>query len=100
MIRLTDVYKRYGNNRVLNGVSLGFGEGTVTGIVGENGAGKTTLFRSMAGLEKFEGKLESRWEPLKNHLGFLPTEPWFLPRMTGRGKEAQIAAALRTPVKA
>jgi ABC-2 type transport system ATP-binding protein len=51
--------------------------------VGENGAGKTTLFRCLAGLEKHGGTLHSTWSPLRDHLGFLSTEPFFFAKLTG-----------------
>ena len=54
---------------------MNFSKGKVYGIVGENGAGKTTLFRCIAGLEDYQGEINSEFIPLKNHLGLLLTEP-------------------------
>ena len=51
--------------------------------MGENGSGKTILFKCIAGLERHQGKVECDLTPLKNHLGFLPTNPYFLPKVTG-----------------
>jgi ABC-2 type transport system ATP-binding protein len=84
MIEVINLSKRYGNKLVLKNVSLCFEPGKVYGIVGENGAGKTTLFRCIAGLEEFEGEIRSDVKPLKNHLGFLLTEPYFFSKITGR----------------
>ncbi|MBK8556679.1 MAG: ABC transporter ATP-binding protein [Lewinellaceae bacterium] len=84
MISITHLSKSYGKKAVLDNISLEFEKGKVHGIVGENGAGKTTLFRCIAGLEPFEGKVESTYQPLKDHLGFLPTDPYFFPKITGR----------------
>jgi ABC-2 type transport system ATP-binding protein len=102
MIQLSSIRKRYGSSEVLHGISLSFEPGRVYGIVGENGAGKTTLFRCMAGLEAFEGQVSSHLSPLKNHLGFLPAEPYFLSHLTGgeylrllcqaRGKDVDVEA--------
>jgi len=83
MIELKNLSKKYGSKKVLDNINVSFDKGMVYGIVGKNGAGKTTLFRCIAGLEKYDGKIESSHNPLKNHLGFLPTEPYFFPRMTG-----------------
>ncbi|MEZ5059028.1 MAG: ATP-binding cassette domain-containing protein [Saprospiraceae bacterium] len=83
MIQLENITKSYGTKKVLKGINLDLEKGKVYGIVGENGAGKTTLFKCIAGLEPFEGDLNSDFQPLKNHLGLLETNPAFLSRITG-----------------
>ncbi|MEM6316193.1 MAG: ATP-binding cassette domain-containing protein [Bacteroidota bacterium] len=83
MIRLQEVSKSFGTKKVLKGIDLTFEVGKVYGIVGANGAGKTTLFRCIAGLESYEGLVTSDKVPLKNHLGFLATNPYFFPKITG-----------------
>ena len=84
MIRIQQLKKAFGSNEVLKGIDLEFNTGKVYGIVGENGAGKTTLFRCIAGLEKFEGEIVSALEPLKDHMGFLTTDPFYFKYITGR----------------
>ncbi len=84
MIRIIGLSKKYGAHQVLNNVDLEFERGLVYGIVGDNGAGKTTLFRCMTGLENFEGEIISDYGKLKDHTGFLPTEPFFFKKITGR----------------
>jgi ABC-2 type transport system ATP-binding protein len=83
MISIQDLNKSYGTNHVLKSVNLKFELGNVYGIVGENGAGKTTLFKCIAGLEKYEGLITSDLDKLKNHLGYLQTEPFFFQKITG-----------------
>jgi len=83
MIHIQSLSKSYGNKRVLKHINLSFKPGEINGIVGENGAGKTTFFKCMAGLEEFEGKVVYENGKLKNTLGFLPTHPFFLSKMTG-----------------
>lgn len=83
MIAIKQVSKRYGNKEVLQHISIQFESGKVYGIVGENGAGKTTLFRCIAGLEEYQGEISSDLSPLKNHLGFLLTDPFFYKKITG-----------------
>ncbi len=84
MISLISLNKSYGNNHVLKDVNLNFTPGRIYGFLGDNGAGKTTLFRCIAGLEQYEGEITSNLKPLRNYLGFLPTEPWFFSKITGR----------------
>ena len=83
MIRIQELFKNYGANQVLSGINTTFDRGKIYGIVGLNGAGKTTLFRCLAGLETYEGGIGADIFPLKNHLGFLETNPQFLSKMTG-----------------
>ncbi|HQW22290.1 MAG TPA: ABC transporter ATP-binding protein [Bacteroidia bacterium] len=84
MIKIRDLNKFYGNNQVLKNINLDFSNGKVHGIVGENGAGKTTLFRCISGLEDYKGEISSEFNPLKNHLGLLLTEPFFFSKITGK----------------
>jgi len=84
MISITNLSKSFGAKQVLKNISLQFEKGKVYGIVGENGAGKTTLFRCMAGLENYDGQINSELNPLKNYLGLLLTEPFFFTKITGK----------------
>lgn len=54
MISLDNIYKSFGGNTVLSGISF-FSEASATAIMGESGSGKTTLLRLIAGLEKADG---------------------------------------------
>jgi ABC-2 type transport system ATP-binding protein len=83
MIKIDKISKSYGSKSVLKDLSLNLNRGKVHGIVGENGAGKTTLFRCLAGLEAFDGEIKSDVQPLKNHIGLLPTNPIFMSKITG-----------------
>jgi ABC-2 type transport system ATP-binding protein len=84
MITLEKLSKRFGRHEVLREVSATFPDGGVYGIIGENGAGKTTLFRCIAGLISYRGKINSKGEQYHHRLGFLQTNNYFFPRMTGR----------------
>jgi len=83
MISINNLYKSYGSHTILNEINIQFENGKVYGIVGENGAGKTTLFKCIAGLENHEGTVSSDFEILKNKLGFLQTDNFFFPKITG-----------------
>jgi ABC-2 type transport system ATP-binding protein len=84
MIKVTSLSKFYGSKQVLKEVNLDFLPGIVCGIVGENGSGKTTLFQCIAGLIDYRGKITSHYSNLKDHLGFLQTDPYFFSKITGR----------------
>ena len=82
MIKINGLTKQYGSLKAIDDVSFNVKTGQVIGIVGENGAGKTTLFRCIAGLENYKGQILSDKNPLKNYLGYLPSEPYFFPKIT------------------
>ena len=84
MISIHNLFKSFGSKQVLKNINMLFDKGKVYGIVGENGAGKTTLFRCIAGLENYEGQINSELNPLKNYLGLLLTEPFFFAKITGK----------------
>lgn len=84
MIKVQNLSKSYGSNKVLDNINLELEKGKIYGVVGENGSGKTTLFKCIAGLEEYSGSIESEFEPLKNHLGILLTEPYFMAKLTAR----------------
>ncbi len=52
MIEIKDVYKSFGSNEILKGVSLSVAKGDVVVIVGPSGSGKTTLLRCINFLER------------------------------------------------
>jgi len=98
MITIQDLTMSYGNHTILKNINIEFDEGKVYGIVGKNGAGKTSLFRCIAGLEKYEGIINSNHNPLKNHLGLLLTEPFFFEKITGKEYIQLLCNARKTPI--
>ena len=52
MIEVKDLHMHFGGIHAVDGVSLSFEGGRITGLIGPNGAGKTTLFNVIAGLHK------------------------------------------------
>lgn len=51
-IELKDITKVFGDNQVLNGISLQIPKGSITSILGPSGSGKSTLLRCINMLEK------------------------------------------------
>jgi spermidine/putrescine transport system ATP-binding protein len=51
VLEVKDIWKDYGGQRLLKGISLSVAEGETICILGPSGSGKTTLLRIIAGLE-------------------------------------------------
>ena len=49
LFEATGLHKRFGDQVVLENISLRFDEGQLSGIMGPNGAGKTTCFNVLTG---------------------------------------------------
>lgn len=84
MITITNLSKSYGFTDALIEVNLQLEPGKVYGVVGPNGAGKTTLFNCLTGLISYSGSIVYAQQKLRNYMGFLPTEPYFLSWITAR----------------
>ncbi len=54
-VKLSKVYKRFGNVEVIHGIDLTVDPGEFTVFVGPSGCGKSTLLRMIAGLEPISG---------------------------------------------
>jgi len=54
VIEVRDLYKSFGENDVIKGVSFDIKEGDIFGIIGQSGAGKSTLLRCINGLEGYQ----------------------------------------------
>ncbi|WP_339640718.1 energy-dependent translational throttle protein EttA [uncultured Porticoccus sp.] len=52
VIELENVCKRFGDQLLIDNLTLSVPKGAIVGIVGGNGAGKSTLFRMIAGTEQ------------------------------------------------
>ncbi len=98
MITISNIEKRYGNNEVLKGISMTIPAGKITGLVGANGAGKTTLFNCISGMVSFAGDIKYDGGDLREHLGFLPTNPVYLSKLTGYEYLRLICLGAKQPV--
>ena len=52
MIEIQDIYKTFGDNNVLKGISATFTPGKNSLIIGGSGSGKTTLLKCIVGLHE------------------------------------------------
>jgi ABC-2 type transport system ATP-binding protein len=86
VLEFDGLYKTYGSNRVLEGVSFPVAAGSMFGFCGANGAGKTTTMRIAMGLARADAG-EVRWQgrPLdqqvRRRIGYMPEERGLYPKM-------------------
>ncbi|MBT3604299.1 MAG: ABC-F family ATP-binding cassette domain-containing protein [Candidatus Latescibacteria bacterium] len=75
LITLNEIWKAYGANDILQGISWQIDPGEKIGLVGHNGCGKTTLFGVLTGRHlPDQGQMHQQ----RNiHIGFLDQEPKF-----------------------
>lgn len=52
LVNLDKIVRRFGQDPILDGLSLRVDEGDRIGVVGDNGAGKTTMVRILAGVDE------------------------------------------------
>ncbi|MCJ8209466.1 ABC transporter ATP-binding protein [Mucilaginibacter sp. RS28] len=83
MIEIKDIYKTFGENEVLKGISAEFKPGKNNLIIGGSGSGKTTLLKCIVGLHEptkgqvfFDGEnfTDMNFEqrvPVRKHIGML-----------------------------
>ena len=80
LFRLTEVYKAYGTQEILRGLSLQINPNEKVGLVGRNGAGKSTVFRLIGGDESADAGDVVKAREAK--LGFLAQHVEFDPDLT------------------
>ena len=94
--------KRFGNRRVVDGVSLVVPRGMIYGVLGPNGAGKTTTLRMLLGIiEPEEGSRTllgySHPRDASDRVGYLPEERGLYPAMKAREAIAFMGASRGLP---
>ena len=92
LLQVCDIYKSFGENSVLKGMTLSLHEGEVLSLIGGNGAGKSTLMKIIMGIytpdsgkvivgdkEMSFGKTK---EAISSGVYMVPQEPLLFPNMT------------------
>ena len=90
MIKIENLFVKFGDKEVLKGLNLTIHENSVFGFIGRNGAGKTTTMKSILGmLEPDSGviyvngdKVVFGGENTNKYIGYLPDVPEFYNYMT------------------
>ena len=97
MLKVENISKSFGGQRVLDGVTFTANRGEVVGLLGRNGAGKTTLLRIVCGLlEADSGQVlfDDHVGVPKELIGYLPEERGLYRRMRA-GEQALYLAQLK-----
>ncbi|HHQ4631711.1 amino acid ABC transporter ATP-binding protein [Aeromonas hydrophila] len=92
LLELNAVSKQFGQNRVLDEVSLAVNPGEVIVILGPSGCGKSTLLRTLNGLEAIQGgdirfdgeRLDANtdWQRLRQRIGMVFQSYHLFPNLT------------------
>jgi ABC-type multidrug transport system ATPase subunit len=80
MLQVEHVTKKYGKTIANNDISFSVGSGQIAILLGPNGAGKSTIIKCIAGLLRFDGKIEidgrqNKTLEAKRNLGYIPEMP-------------------------
>ena len=78
MIHIEDLKISYGDQKVVDGLTVEFNKNTFYGIAGASGIGKTTVLGAIARLVKYEGKITLS----SPKIGYIFQEPRLFPWMT------------------
>ena len=78
LLKLENIYKNFGNVKVLKDVNMKIKKGEVVALIGDNGAGKSTLIKVITGVHrpnsgKIIFKLSNNFSLSITNLGFIPT---------------------------
>lgn len=86
MIRVSNVDKHLGGEKILDNVSINVDKGSIYGLIGPNGAGKTTLIKTLVGIyEPENGEVLISGEnirdntKIKSRLGYVADYQYFYP---------------------
>ena len=88
-VSLKDIYKSFGKNEVIHGISCDIRDGEFIVILGPSGCGKSTVLRMIAGLEEIttgdiaiDGKVVNQLEPADRDIAMVFQNYALYPHMT------------------
>ncbi|GLC29178.1 ABC transporter ATP-binding protein [Clostridium omnivorum] len=92
ILSISNLYKSFGNHKVLNGLNLSVPEGSIYGFIGKNGAGKTTTMKISLGLLEADSgeiticnsKVKFGSSVANQFVGYLPDVPEYYNFMTAK----------------
>lgn len=100
-IEVRNVWKAFGREQVLKGVSFSIPPGSIYGVVGNNGSGKTVLMKCICGFMKCDrgmvlvnGRQVGKEVDFPDSLGVIIETPGFLANISGY-KNLKILASLK-----
>lgn len=100
-IVIDNLYKSFGKEEILHGISREFEAGKIHGIVGNNGSGKTVLMKCICGFLRPDqghiwvgGKEIGKDVDFPDDMGIIIETPGFLPGVTGLNN-LKLLASLR-----
>lgn len=104
MIRIENIHKSFGKNKVLRGIDLEVPEAQVTAVLGPNGSGKTTFLKILLGLVRPDRGSIFWNKPLsfgdysyREKIGYLPQIARFPENLKVRELFAMISDIRRQP---
>jgi branched-chain amino acid transport system ATP-binding protein len=93
MLAVSDLHAFYGKSHILQGVSLGVGEGEIVGLLGRNGVGRSTTIKAIMGDVRAQGSVRFRGQEIcglppyaiaRKGLGYVPENRDIFPTLTVR----------------
>jgi ABC-2 type transport system ATP-binding protein len=92
ILRCTDLHKKFGERKAVDGVSFEIGRGETYGLLGPNGAGKTTTISMVCGILARDGgevaiggrSLDPSTTALKGEIGYVPQDLAIYPDLSAR----------------
>lgn len=104
VIKVENVFMRFGTEEILHNINFEFQEGLIYGIIGNNGSGKTVLMKCICGFFiPTKGKIFVNYKQIgkdidfPEDMGIIIETPGFLPNITGV-ENLEILASLRNRI--
>lgn len=105
IIKVMHATKSFGEETVLQDVTVEFEKGKIHGIIGRNGSGKTMLFKCICGLMSLsygeimvDGKKIGKDTDVPEQVGMIIEFPGFLPNYSGYGN-LRLLASINNKIK-